>query len=64
MLNNNISLQNNKNTLGGRKVEETKAETKKKIIVKKQTTSLFLQNNEIRSVLELPKVLLDVMYNS
>ena len=50
--------------MGGRKVEETKTETKKKIIVKKQTTTLFLQNNHFRSVTDLPKVLLDVMYNS
>ena len=50
--------------MGGRKVEEAKTETKKKIIVKKQTQSLFLQNNEIRSVEKLPEVLLDVMYNS
>ena len=33
-------------------------------MVKKQTQSLFLQNNEIRSVEKLPEVLLDVMYNS
>lgn len=50
--------------MGGRKVEEAKTETKKKIMVKKQTQSLFLQNNEIRSVEKLPEVLLDVMYNS
>lgn len=48
--------------MGGRKVEEAKTETKKKIVIKKQTTALFLQNNEIRTVFELPKVLLDVMY--
>lgn len=33
-------------------------------MVKKQTRSLFLQNNEIRTVFELPKILVDVMYNS
>ena len=50
--------------MGGRKVEETKTETKKKIVVKKQTTTLFLQNNHLRTVADLPRVLVDVMYNS
>jgi len=50
--------------MGGRKVEETKTETKKKIIVKKKTHSLFLQNNEIRTIVGLPAVLIDVMFNS
>ena len=50
--------------MGGRKVEETKTETKKKIVIKKQTTTLFLQNNHFRTIASLPKVLLDVMYNS
>jgi len=35
LMNNNISLQNSKNPMGGRKVEETKTETKKKIIIHK-----------------------------
>ena len=48
--------------MGGRKVEEAKTETKKKIIVRKRTESLFLQNNELRTIAELPKVLEDVMY--
>ena len=47
--------------MGGRKVEETKTETKKKIVVKKMTTALFLQNNELRSVASLPLVLTEVM---
>lgn len=47
--------------MGGRKVEETKTETKKKIVVKKTTTALFLQNNEIRTVVGLPQVLTEVM---
>lgn len=41
-MNNNISLVNNKGALGGRKVEETKTETKKKIIVRKTTQAVFL----------------------
>jgi len=47
--------------MGGRKVEETKTETKKKIVVKKTTTVLFLQNNELRTVVGLPSVLTEVM---
>mmetsp|Transcript_25364 Transcript_25364/g.33918 ORF Transcript_25364/g.33918 Transcript_25364/m.33918 type:complete len:189 (+) Transcript_25364:509-1075(+) len=47
--------------MGGRKVEETKTETKKKIVVKKTTTALFLQNNELRTVATLPAVLTEVM---
>ena len=47
--------------MGGRKVEETKTETKKKIVVKKTTTALFLQNNELRAVASLPLVLTEVM---
>ena len=50
--------------MGGRKVEETKTETKKKIMVQKRTQTLFLQNNEIRSVAGLPQVMEDVMYHS
>ena len=64
LLNNSIPLQSSKGAVGSRKSEETKTETKKKIIVKKQTTSLFLQNNEIRTVVGLPQVLTEVMYNS
>jgi hypothetical protein len=49
--------------MGGRKVEEAKTETKKKIVVRKQTQSLFLQNNEIRTIAGLASVLTDVMYS-
>jgi hypothetical protein len=63
-MNNSIPLASKQNALGGRKVEEAKTETKKKIMVTKRTQALFLQNNEIRSVFELPSVLSDVMYNS
>lgn len=62
-MNNNISLQNKSGPMGGRKVEEAVTETKKKIIVTKQTTALFLQNNEIRTIVDLPKVLIDVMWH-
>ena len=61
--NNNILLQGKQGPIGGRKVEETKKETKKKIVVQSQTTALFLQNNEFRTLFELPKVLEDVMYH-
>ena len=49
--------------MGGRKVEEAKTETKKKIVVQKKTQTLFLQNNEVRTVLGLSDVLSDVMFN-
>jgi len=42
LVNNNISLTNKQGAMGGRKAEETKTETKKKIIIKKTTTCLFL----------------------
>ena len=58
----NIQL-NNKNQIGGRKTEEQKTETTKKIVVRKQTQSLFLQNNCIRSVAGLRDTLNEVMWN-
>jgi len=61
---NNISISQTKNQMGGRKVEDTKVETKKKLVVRKQTNILFLQNNEIRSILGMASVLEAVMYNS
>lgn len=64
LVNNNITFANKSGAQGSRKIEEAKTETKKKIIVKKQTTALFLQNNELRSIAGLPEVLLDVMWNS
>lgn len=64
LVNNSIQITNNKSSVTGRKVEEAKTETKKKIFVQKHTTSLFLQNNELRSIVGLPQVLLEVMYNS
>lgn len=64
LINNNISFANRQGAIGTRKVEETKTETKKKIVVRKQTTALFLQNNELRTIVGLPEVLLDVMWNS
>lgn len=58
----NIQL-NNKNQIGGRKTEEQKAETTKKIVVRKVTQSLFLQNNNIRTVVGLRTTLDDVMWH-
>ena len=60
----NIPLSSSKNAIGGRKAEETKAETKKKVVVRRSTQALFLQNNEVRTIVGLPEVLVDVMYNS
>lgn len=63
---NNISISQTKNAMGagGRKQEDTKVETKKKLVVRKQTNILFLQNNEIRSILGMASVLETVMFNS
>ena len=63
-MNYNISLQQNKNALGGRKTEDTKVETKKQIVVKKETLTLFLQNNELRNLIDMAEVLEAVMWNS
>lgn len=63
LTNNNISLQANKNQLLGRKNEDTKIEAKRKKIVSVYCTSIFLNNNEIRSVLGLRSVLDSVMWD-
>lgn len=64
IMNYNIPLLNNKqNAMNGRKTEEQKAETTKKVVVRRQTQALFLQNNPIRTVADLSQILLDVMWN-
>jgi hypothetical protein len=60
--NNNISLQANKNQLLGRKNEDTKVEAKRKKIVNVYCTSIFLNNNEIRTVFGLRSILDSVMW--
>jgi Leucine-rich repeat (LRR) protein len=55
LANNNISLQQNKaGAMGGasRKNEDTvkAGENAKKMVINKQTTTLFLQNNQIRTL--------------
>ncbi len=62
LTNNNISLQANKNQLLGRKNEDTKVEAKRKKIVHVVCTSIFLNNNEIRSIVGLRSVLDYVMW--
>lgn len=57
----NIQLTN-KNQIGGRKTEEQKTETTKKIVVNKVTQSLFLQNNCIRAIDGLRECLSEVMW--
>ena len=54
----------NKNAFASRKSEDTKVETKKKIVVQEETRSLFLQNNRIPSICDLASILEDVMWNS
>ena len=63
LTNNNISLQANKNQLMGRKNEDTKIEAKRKKLVSVYCTSIFLNNNEIRTVFGLRSVLDSVMWD-
>lgn len=64
----NISLAQNKNAIGGRKAEDTKVEATKKMVVRRQTGALFLQNNELRALTGphggLSSILEAVMWNS
>ena len=48
--------------LGGRKAEDTKVEAKRKKKVTVYCTSLFLQNNELRTVTNLRPILNFVMW--
>jgi hypothetical protein len=61
--NHNVPLQPLKNAMGSRKTEDQKVEAQKKMIVKKQTRILFLQNNELRSIKGMYMILQDVMWN-
>ena len=58
-----MPLANTKNAMGNRKADDVKVEQTKKMVVRKQTQALFLQNNEIRSIANLYTILKDVMYN-
>jgi hypothetical protein len=49
--------------LGGRKIEDTKVEAQRKKKVISVCAGLFLNNNEIRSVLGLRDILTSVMYH-
>jgi Leucine-rich repeat (LRR) protein len=42
---------------------DVKAKSQKKLIIRRETTSLFLQNNELSSIVGLYNVLTDVMWN-
>ena len=64
LLNYNISLQANKNLGGSRKADDAKVETTKKMVVPKKTLTLFLQNNELRTLIGMAEVLEVVMWNS
>lgn len=48
--------------LGGRKVEDTKVEAKRKKKVQVYCSSLFLQKNELRTITNLRTVLNSVMW--
>jgi Leucine-rich repeat (LRR) protein len=49
--------------LGGRKAEDTKVEAKRKKKVNVYCTSIFLNNNEIRTISSLRSILDFVMWN-
>lgn len=55
-------MQANKNQLLGRKNEDTKVEAKRKKLVAVQCTSIFLNNNEIRTIVGLRSILDSVMW--
>ena len=63
-MNHSVSLQASKNLAGNKRQDETKVEAKKKIVVPKRTLTLFLQNNELRSLVGMAEVLDAVMYHS
>ena len=59
-----MPLQLQKNALGNvRKNDDAKPEAQKKMVVKKETPTLFLQSNELQSIAGLYKVLDEVMWN-
>ena len=59
-----MSLVANKNLGGNKRADETKVEAKKKLVVPKKTHTLFLQNNELRSLVGLEATLEAVMWDS
>ena len=64
LMNHNVSLQASKNIGGNKRADETKVETKKKVVVPKKTLTLFLQNNELRSLVGMAETLEAVMWHS
>ena len=62
LLTNNISLTSKTTSFAGRKAEDTKVEAKKKMVVKSETVSLYMQNNLIKSIAGLRLILDEVMY--
>jgi hypothetical protein len=58
LTNNNISLMTNKNNFSANKRnEDAKVETKKKIVITKETQILFLQTNRLSSIAGLFNVM-------
>lgn len=60
---NNVSLMANKGNFASRKSEDTKVEAKKKVVVREECRTLFLQNNMIPSIEGMANILVDVMWN-
>jgi len=64
----NISLNSGANKGAGgmneQKAEDAKVGEQKKFLVNSQTTSLFMQQNQLRTIVGLSSILKDVMWNS
>lgn len=58
------SLQNTKNLLGGRKVDDGKEEKKRVKAIDYEVTSIFLNNNDIRDIKGLADTLTYVLPKS
>ena len=63
-MNHSVSLTANKNLGGNKRSDDTKVEAKKKLVVPTKTLTLFLQNNELRSLVGMAETLEIVMWNS
>ena len=64
LMNHSVSLTANKNLGGNKRSDDTKVEAKKKLVVPTKTLTLFLQNNELRSLVGMAETLEIVMWNS
>jgi len=59
----NTTLNVQKTAIAGQTKTEVKAEAQKRFVIKRQTISLFLQSNKLKSITGLSTILSDVMWN-